>query len=198
MVAYGLSTLPLMCQLKTEFPEFQAAWYADASAVVGPWMHISHHFHCLQQLSSTFGYFPEATKSVLVVSPSHQLAAQAFFSNLGAVNVCTGHQYFGGFIGEPNKLDSWFLPKIDHWLLGIHQLAQAAKQYPQAVYAALQKSLQMEWQYLQYMVKDYPSFPPKDAIFHDFLDALFSTLMSATDPCKALPSPCEIFWPGTP
>jgi len=134
MVAYGLSTLPLICQLKTEFPELQHAWYADDSAVAGSWMHISHHFHHLQQLGSTYGYFPESTKSVLVVSPSHQLAAQAFFSTLG-VPVCTGHCYLGGFIGEPTKLDSWLLPKIDHWLLGIHQLTQAAKWYPQAAYA---------------------------------------------------------------
>jgi len=93
MVAYGLSTLPLIHQLKTEFPELQHAWYADDSAVAGSWTHISHHFHHLQQLGSTNGYFPEATtKSVLVVSPSHQLAAQAFFSHLG-VKVCTGHHY---------------------------------------------------------------------------------------------------------
>ncbi len=92
MVAYGLSTLPLICQLKTEFPKLQHAWYADDSAVAGSWMHIFHHFHCLHQLGSTYGYFPEATKSVLVASPSHLLAAQAFFSHLG-VKVCPGHHY---------------------------------------------------------------------------------------------------------
>jgi len=64
MVAYGLSTLPLICQLKTEFPELQHAWYADESVVAGSWMNISHHFHHLQQLGSTYGYFPEVTKSV--------------------------------------------------------------------------------------------------------------------------------------
>jgi len=95
MVAYGLSTLLLICQLKTEFPELQHVWYADDSAA-GPWLYISHHFHYLQQLGSTYGYFPEATKSVLVVSPFHQLAAQPFFFHLGA-KVCTGHQYFGDF-----------------------------------------------------------------------------------------------------
>jgi len=50
IVANGLSTLPLICQLKTAFPEkLQYAGYADDSAVAGSWMHVSHHFHCLQQ-----------------------------------------------------------------------------------------------------------------------------------------------------
>jgi len=66
----------------------------------------------------------------------------------------------GFFIGEPPKLDSWLHPKIDHWLSGIHQLTQAAKWYPQAAYAALQKSLKMEWQYLQHVVEDCKLFFP--------------------------------------
>ena len=46
----------------------------------------------------------------------------------------------------------------------------------------------MEWQYLQHVVKDCKPFfsPLKDALFIDFLDALFSTSLSATAPCKAL------------
>jgi len=141
----------------------QHAWYADDSAVAGSWTHISHHFHHLQQLGSTYGYFPEASKSVIVVSPSHQSAAQALCSILG-VKVCTSHCYLGSFLGKPTKLDSRLLPKIDHWLLGIHQLAKAAKQYPQAAYAALQESLQMEWQYLQPVAKDCKSFFPLSRI----------------------------------
>jgi len=82
MVAYGLSTLPLICQLKAEFPELLQAWYADDSAVAGSWDILSHHFHHLTQLGSTYGYFPDATKSVLVVSSPHQPAAQAFSPHL--------------------------------------------------------------------------------------------------------------------
>jgi len=194
MVAYGLSTLPLIHQLKSKFPELQQAWYADGSAVAGPWDLLSCHFHCLTLLGSTYGYFPKATKSDLVVSSPHQSAAQAFFSTLGLM-VCSGHRYLGGFIGESHKLDFWLLPKIDHWLLGIHQLTQAAQQYPHAAYAALQRSLQMEWQYLQWVVKDCKPFfsPLKDALFTDFLDACFSTPLAASDPCKALaPLPVKL------
>jgi len=93
--------------------------------------------------------------------------------------------HVGGFIGEPNKLDTWLLPKIDHWLLDIHQLAQDARQYPQAAYAALKKPLPMEWQYLHSVLR-LQTFPSQGCHFHDFLDALFSTLLSATYTCKAL------------
>jgi len=61
----------------------------------------------------------------LFFHPPHQTAAQSLFSTLG-LKVCTGHSYLGGFVGDPHKLDSWLLPKLDHWLSGIHQLAQAA------------------------------------------------------------------------
>ncbi len=48
IVAYSLSTFPLICQLKTEFSELQHAWFADDSTVAGSWTHISHYFYHFQ------------------------------------------------------------------------------------------------------------------------------------------------------
>jgi len=57
----------------------------------------------------------------------------------------------------------------------------------------------MEWQYLQYVVKDYKLFfsPIKDALFTDFLDALFSTSLPYCSLQSFGCSPYEIFWPGS-
>jgi len=52
------------------------------------WLGLGHTFPIIFTISNSWA----TTKSVLVVSPSHQLAAQAFFSHLG-VKVCTGHRY---------------------------------------------------------------------------------------------------------
>jgi len=63
-------------------------------------------------------------------------------------------------------------------LLGIHQLAQTAKWCPQATYATMQKSLQMEWQYRQWVSKmaSLCFLPSRMLSSNDFLDTLFSIL----------------------
>jgi len=68
---------------------------------------------------------------------------------------------------------------------------------PRLPIATLQKSLQMEGSITSLLLKiANPSSPLMDAIFHDFLDALFSTsaLSTMTAPCKALAlaSSCEM------
>ena len=43
------------------------------------------------------GYFPEPSKSILVVSPWNFMQAEAFFQGYGP-QIMTGSRYLGGFV----------------------------------------------------------------------------------------------------
>jgi hypothetical protein len=66
----------------------------------------------LQQIGPNFGYFPELSKSVLVV-PQRNLveAAKLAFTDLGFEDT-TGHRYLGGFLGEKDALKTWIQEKV--------------------------------------------------------------------------------------
>ena len=42
--------------------------------------------------------------------------------------------------------------KIDAWLVRVDKLAWAAERQPQATYAAMEKSLQFEWSFVQRII----------------------------------------------
>jgi hypothetical protein len=68
----------------------------------------------LLQLGPGCGYYPEPTKSVLVVSTANFARANAEFADLG-FKVTTGSRYLGGFIGEEAGRDELLEEKIQAW-----------------------------------------------------------------------------------
>ena len=52
------------------------------------------------------GYYPESTKSILVVSPGNVAQAEEHFRVPG-IQVVTGHRYLEGFIGDVDAERDW-------------------------------------------------------------------------------------------
>ena len=57
------------------------------------------HFRDLQLRGAARGYFPEPTKSILVVVEQNVPRAKEYFRGMG-IQVVTGSRYLGGFVGE--------------------------------------------------------------------------------------------------
>ena len=57
------------------------------------------HFQDLQAWGLARGYYPEPTKSILVVTLGNVAWAKEHFRGLG-IRVVTGHRYLGGFLGN--------------------------------------------------------------------------------------------------
>ena len=57
------------------------------------------HLRDLQARGPPRGYFPEPTKSILVVAPQNVARAEWFFRGMG-LKVVMDSRYLGGFIGE--------------------------------------------------------------------------------------------------
>jgi hypothetical protein len=67
MVAYGILLLPLIRTLKAEIPEVGQPWYADDAGAGGAFKGIRQYFEKLQEKGPRRGYFPEPSKSILIV-----------------------------------------------------------------------------------------------------------------------------------
>jgi hypothetical protein len=148
MFACGIGILPLIRQLKAELPQVEQPWYADDAGAGGEFEDIRRLFRRLEEIGPNYGYFPEPSKSILVVRQHNLEAAQNAFPDFG-FKVTTGSRCLGGFVGEDSALGNWIREKNKFWEEAVADLASAAPNFPQAAHSRLQKSLQQEWQFVQ-------------------------------------------------
>ncbi|WP_288993061.1 hypothetical protein, partial [uncultured Marinobacter sp.] len=187
MFAYGVGLLPLIRALKESFPAMDQTWYADDAGAGGKFDAIKQHFAKLQEIGQHYGYYPEPTKSILIVSHENLPAATAAFKDL-EFTITTGNRYLGGFIGEKDTRDRWIQGKVALWSEGVTELASVADTYPQSAYAGLQKSLQQQWQFVQRVVDGIgENFTDvQKAITECFLPALFRDILDEKDDVRLL------------
>ena len=110
-------------------------WYADDAHAHSRWQKIKDLFQTLQIIGPAYGYFPEPTKSILIVAPHRVEAANEFFAEF-KFEVTTGCRYLGGFLGEKSKQDEWIVKKkINFWIGAVDKFAMVARKHPQSAYA---------------------------------------------------------------
>ena len=67
MVAYGIGILPMIKQLKAEFPDIPQPWYDDDSGALGTFANVELYFNLLKLLGPGRGYCPKPSKSILIM-----------------------------------------------------------------------------------------------------------------------------------
>ena len=95
-----------------------------------------------------YGYYPEASKSILIVEPKGVARALELTKSL-SFKVATGSRYLRGFIGEKGGQTEWIRSKVEKWTEGASQIATLAATHPQQAHIAFTESFQMVWLYLQ-------------------------------------------------
>ena len=106
------------------------------------------HFRDLQARVPAQGYYPEPTKSILVVDPGNVARSEEKFRGL-VIRVVTGHRYLGGFIGNAAAERECLKEKVQGWTESVSVLAGVAHKHPQSSYSGLQNSLQQDWDFVQ-------------------------------------------------
>ena len=89
MIAYIIRVLPLIRVLRSEHPQVSQPRYADNAGAGGKFGAVMAHFRDLQLKGPARGYFPEPTKSILVVSEQNVPRAKEYFHGMG-VQVING------------------------------------------------------------------------------------------------------------
>ena len=125
MIIYGVGMLPLTRSLKRQILDCLQPWYADDAAAGGKFDAIGRYYNLLCAEGSGRGYFPEPTKSILVVKPQMVERAKAQFAHLG-FKVVTGTRYLGGHIGDKAACTQWVDEKVMGWVAGVKALSKLA------------------------------------------------------------------------
>ena len=107
----------------------------------GEFTNILEHLRDLQARGPARGYYPEPTKSILVVAPGNLVWAEEDFRELG-IKLVMGRRYLEGYIGDKEAEGMWLVEKIKGWTESVEILAGVYYKHPQSAYAVLQKSLQ--------------------------------------------------------
>jgi hypothetical protein len=183
MLMYSLAVMPLIRSLKTSNQEVTQNWYADDASATGKLTHLRDWLQTLTDEGPAYGYFPEPKKSFLVVKPEFLIEAKSLFEREFGVQVVSGKRFLGGFVGEGTERNAYVKQKVDGWCSAVRKLAHVAASQPQAAFAALTKSLQFEWAYLQRVIPDCAELfqPLEDALRNEFLPALLGQAISNLD-----------------
>jgi hypothetical protein len=188
MILYGLSTLPLIREIKVVYSELFHVWFANDGNAGGHFRILKQFLRWLYRKGHSLGYKLDLGKCVLITSPANlPRAKHCFCTILNPNNIVTGNRVLGSYIGQPANLDTWLSSKTQHWVEQIQSLSLACPQFPQSAYCAMQKSLQIEWQFVQRITKCPPDslLPLKLPLL-----TLFFQLSSNAHPHHGTSLPC--------
>ena len=85
-------------------------------------------FHSLlgDENGPKYDYYPEPSKSYLVVHPNFVEKAHQLFDRFG-IRIVEGRRYLGGFIGSDEGKISFTLKKVQEWLDCLGELSKVAE-----------------------------------------------------------------------
>ena len=96
-----------------------------------------------------FGYFPLPKKTILIVKPQYYEKAKQVFSDTNVKVTKEGERHMGAVIGSSTFKELWISEKVNKWITDIEELAEIAKEEPQAVYASFTKAISNRWTHIQ-------------------------------------------------
>ena len=133
--------MPTISLIRRLLNNITQAWYADDTSVCSKGSRLHLWWDQLSLLGPHFGYFPNASKTWLVVKEQYLKHAQLLFANT-CVNVTTdGWPHLGAAIGSTAFVAQYISNKITTWIRELKLLSSFAITQPHAAYSAFTPGL---------------------------------------------------------
>ena len=161
-------------RIRTNVPQVKQVWFADDATGAGTCESLRKFWDNLLTLGTGYGYYPNGSKTYLVVKPEHIVKARELFADTD-VNITTeGKRHLGAAIGTRDFIESYVAGKVKKWVEEIHQLSEIAQTQPHAAYCAYTHGLSSRWTYLSRTIPDISTLlqPLEDAIHQYLIPAL--------------------------
>ena len=171
MPFYALSTIPLIRKLPDNVVH---AWYADDASACGKISHLRLWWDQISSLGPPFGYFPNASKTWLVVKEQYLTHAQMLFANTCVNITADGRPYLGAAIGSTNYITQYVSCKISTWVHDLQLLSSFAVTQPHAAYSAFTHGLISKWLFIARTIPNVDDLfqPLEECIRHTFIPAV--------------------------
>ena len=114
MIAYGIGILPVIKNLKRELPSVTTPWYADIAGALGMFARIDTYFDFLMHQGPGRGYYPELSKSILILHPENPESRKLFGAH-HRFKVCMGTHYLGGYIKDDKSKSDFLIERMSVW-----------------------------------------------------------------------------------
>ena len=139
MAMYAIAITPLINSLESE--SLKQIWHADYAAAGGKLSHLKAWWDRLTELGPDYGYYPNASKSWLIVKEEHLPAAEMTFRESGIAITKEGGRYLGGAIGTRMFVETYAKEKISEWTQQVERLSSIATSQPHAAYTTFTHGL---------------------------------------------------------
>ena len=130
MVIYAIAIIPLILMLveirMQDNNHKKTAAYANDLTVAGPIDQIRIWWNTLCRLGPKFGYFPEGSKSWIIVRENAKERAQTIFDNTKIKITTDGQGHLGAVIGTANFKQNYMKEKINQWIQELRILSKIA------------------------------------------------------------------------
>ena len=145
MGMYAIATIPLITRLNHLAKQ---VWYADDAAACDSLSRLRQWWDLLTEIGPSFGYFPNALKTHLLVKPEFVHDASVLFADTSITISSDGHRYLGSVIGSDQFVSSYVKEQVVLWQQELHCLSVFAESQPHASFTVLTHGLISKWSFL--------------------------------------------------
>jgi len=137
MPFYGLAILPLINSIQND--SVLQKWFADDGSAAGKIQDLKLLWDKVCEYGPGYGYFPNASKTVVVVKSHLKDAAEHTFSCTD-IQICNGHKVLGSYIGDKASQNNFLCEWTKTLKSQINQLGNFASSLPHETYSFITKS----------------------------------------------------------
>ena len=173
MSMYAVATLPLIKELG-QCAKTKQIWFADDASDAGELNMIKTWWNHLTTHGPGYGYYPNATKTWLLVKEPFEEKARQLFGKTG-VNITTeGRRLLGAALGSGQFVSDYVSALVTSLVDRVAALAEIARSQPHAALTAFNRGLSSEWTFLSRTVAGVSPLmqPLEKTIRQVFLPAL--------------------------
>ena len=120
MAVYATAIIPLILmiiEITNRLPDTSSKTvaYADDFSAAGSVKNLKYWWDTLCKIGHKFGYYPEASKSFLIVKPKDLDKAETIFKHTNINITKNGKRYLGALIGDNKYRHEYVSEKINGW-----------------------------------------------------------------------------------
>ena len=145
---YALAVIPLINKLQDLHGNTRQVWFADDATAVSTCQRLRPWWDELVARGPSFGYYPKASKTFLVVKEEYAEEAERAFADTSVSITTQGKRHLGAAVGSMAFRDEFVSGKVKSWCKEVELLSQAALSHPHAAFAAYIHGQASKWTYI--------------------------------------------------